>query len=119
MFFAAAECPQTHPWRIVDTMTNKVLQEVTARKGHQLVLIEPKNAEVSQDLSKPSTGGGNLHFDGFDGIGGSEQLYAKAEVWALFSPVTSQFISFWWPDTCGLEDVGVGTSADPHSCALL
>ena len=69
---------QTHPWSIVDDETGALVKEVVAEAGSQSIPIqEPEGLALrldhrSQEEPQPTAA--------FDGVGGSSESYAPAQV---------------------------------------
>lgn len=88
------ECMQTHPWRLVDASSNSTLQEVTATGLDQVVNVGEALPEILAErearkdgkhdepvvAARPHPAGQARPFAGFDGVGGSDQQYASAQV---------------------------------------
>ncbi|KAK9826663.1 hypothetical protein WJX74_008584 [Apatococcus lobatus] len=85
---------ETHPWRLVDASSNSTLQEFTATGLEQVVNVGEALPEILAErearkegkqgepvvASRPHPAGQSLPFAGFDGVGGSDQQYASAQL---------------------------------------
>ena len=90
-------CMQTHPWKLVDAASNSVIEEFTATGLDQVVSVGEALPEILAEreaeregkhsdplvASRPHPSGQPRTFAGFDGIGGSDQQYASAQVGAI------------------------------------
>ncbi|KAK9865473.1 hypothetical protein WJX84_008567 [Apatococcus fuscideae] len=85
---------ETHPWKLVDAASNSVLEEFTATGLDQVVSVGEALPEILAEreaeregkhsdplvASRPHPSGQPRTFAGFDGIGGSDQQYASAQL---------------------------------------
>lgn len=68
---------QTHPWSIVDAETGALVKEVVAEAGSQSIPIQEPDDLASRFDSNSQA---EKAVAAFDGVGGSSESYAPAQV---------------------------------------
>lgn len=109
---------QGHPWRVVDAANGKTLQTYTATAGEQVLRIGIQATDVRDSPSKHRPADNPV--SGFDGLGGTSNAYAAAQVCLCFSAAPSLHICTLSHKTVGrcAAQWGTGSSGPSGSGGL-